>query len=192
MTAVTVDEALSRIGTGPFHRRLLAIFGLVWAADAMQVLAIGFAAPSLAVGFGLSIPEAVQAGTALFLGMLIGAWGFGRLADRIGRRNVLVVTVLIDAVCWQRQLKIHIRWHRNDTGVRNGLGDLKRRVGDHVWSCCALPGRLWITLPPPAPPESRTDNFRTPKQQFIEEQHPVLGQRNLARPRRRAAVAFFH
>lgn len=98
MTAVTVDEALSRIGTGPFHRRLLAIFGLVWAADAMQVLAIGFAAPSLAAGFGLSIPEAVQAGTALFLGMLIGAWGFGRLADRIGRRNVLVVTVLIDAV----------------------------------------------------------------------------------------------
>ncbi|UEM25079.1 MFS transporter (plasmid) [Skermanella mucosa] len=98
MTAVTVDEALSRIGTGSFHYRLLAIFGLVWAADAMQVLSIGFAAPSLAAGFGLSIPQAVQAGTALFLGMLIGAWGFGRLADRIGRRRVLIVTVLIDAV----------------------------------------------------------------------------------------------
>src|SRR6476620_1846112 len=98
MPAVTVDQALSRIGTGPFHHRLLAIFGLVWAADAMQVLAIGFAAPSLATHFGLSISEAVQAGTALFLGMLAGAWGFGRLADRIGRRRVLIVTVLIDAV----------------------------------------------------------------------------------------------
>ena len=30
--------------------------------------------------------------------MLAGAWGFGRLADRIGRRKVLIVTVLIDAV----------------------------------------------------------------------------------------------
>ena len=30
--------------------------------------------------------------------MLVGAWGFGRLADRIGRRRVLIVTVLIDAV----------------------------------------------------------------------------------------------
>jgi|SRR4051794_24301512 len=98
MAAVTIDQALSRIGTGPFHYRLLGIFGLVWAADAMQVLAIGFAAPSLATDFRLSIPEAVQAGTALFLGMLVGAWGFGRLADRIGRRRVLVVTVMIDAV----------------------------------------------------------------------------------------------
>ena len=63
----------------------------------MQVLAIGFAAPSLAASFGLSIPQAIQAGTAFFLGMLVGAWGFGRLADRIGRRRVLIVTVLIDA-----------------------------------------------------------------------------------------------
>jgi MFS transporter, putative metabolite:H+ symporter len=98
MPAVTVDQALSQSGTGSFNYRLLAIFGLVWAADAMQVLAIGFAAPSLASHFGLSIPEAVQAGTALFLGMLVGAWGFGHLADRIGCRRVLIVTVLIDAV----------------------------------------------------------------------------------------------
>lgn len=98
MRPVTVDEALDGIGIGPFHYRLLAIFGLVWAADAMQVLAIGFAAPSLAATFGLTIPQAIQAGTAFFLGMLAGAWGFGRLADRIGRRKVLIVTVLIDAV----------------------------------------------------------------------------------------------
>ena len=98
MPEVTIDQALGRIGIGPFQYRLLAIFGLVWAADAMQVLAIGFAAPSLAATFGLSIPQAIQAGTAFFLGMLLGAWGFGRLADRIGRRRVLIVTVLIDAV----------------------------------------------------------------------------------------------
>ncbi len=98
MRPVTVDEALEAIGTGPFQYRLLAIFGLVWAADAMQVLSIGFAAPSLAATFGLSIPQAIQAGTAFFLGMLLGAWGFGRLADRIGRRRVLILTVLIDAV----------------------------------------------------------------------------------------------
>jgi putative MFS transporter len=63
----------------------------------MQVLAIGFAAPSLAASFGLTVPQAIQAGTAFFLGMLLGAWGFGRLADRVGRRRVLVATVLIDA-----------------------------------------------------------------------------------------------
>lgn len=97
MAGVTVDEALSRIGIGRFHYRLLAVFGLVWAADAMQVLAIGFAAPSIAATFTLSIAGAIQAGTAFFVGMLLGAWGFGRLADRIGRRRVLIATVLIDA-----------------------------------------------------------------------------------------------
>jgi putative MFS transporter len=98
MLPTTIDQALESISTGRFQYRLLAIFGLVWAADAMQVLAIGFAAPSLAATFGLTIPQAIQAGTAFFVGMLLGAWGFGRLADRIGRRRVLVATVLIDAV----------------------------------------------------------------------------------------------
>lgn len=98
MLPMTIDDALERSGVGRFQYRLLAIFGLVWAADAMQVLVIGFAAPSLALSFGLSIPQAIQAGTAFFLGMLLGAWGFGRLADRIGRRRVLIATVLIDAV----------------------------------------------------------------------------------------------
>lgn len=93
----TVDDAISAAGTGPFQRRLLGIFGLVWAADAMQVLAIGFAARSIAGEFGLTVLQALQVGTIFFFGMLIGAWGFGRLADRIGRRKVLIVTVLMDA-----------------------------------------------------------------------------------------------
>ena len=39
---VTVDEALAQAGAGRFQRRLMGIFGLVWAADAMQVVAVGF------------------------------------------------------------------------------------------------------------------------------------------------------
>jgi putative MFS transporter len=95
---LSLDAAISAAGVGAFQRRLLGIFGLVWAADAMQVLAIGFAAPTLAKEFGLTIPQAIQVGTAFFLGMLVGASGFGRLADRIGRRRVLIGTVLMDAV----------------------------------------------------------------------------------------------
>lgn len=98
MTTITIDEALDRAGAGAYQRRLIGIFGLVWAADAMQVLAVGFTAASIAATFGLSIPQALQTGTLFFLGMLIGAIGFGRLADRIGRRNVLIVTVACDAI----------------------------------------------------------------------------------------------
>ena len=95
---LTVDEALARGGTGRFQRRLLGIFGLVWAADAMQVIAVGFAAPSVAATFGVERLAALQIGTLFFLGMFVGAFGFGRIADRIGRRNILLLTVLMDAV----------------------------------------------------------------------------------------------
>lgn len=95
---MTVDEALAQGGTGRFQMRLLGIFGLVWAADAMQVIAVGFAAPSVAVTFGIERVAAFQIGTLFFLGMFVGAWGFGHLADRIGRRNLLMLTVLMDAV----------------------------------------------------------------------------------------------
>ncbi len=60
---MTVDEVLSAGGAGRFQRRLFGIFGLVWTADAMQVIAVGFAAASMAATFGLTIPQALQTGT---------------------------------------------------------------------------------------------------------------------------------
>ena len=97
--AASLESGIQAAGVGKFQYRLFVIFGLVWLADAMQVLSIGFSAPSIAKTFGITVPQALQTGTFFFVGMLIGAFFFGRLADRIGRRPVLMMAVVIDAVC---------------------------------------------------------------------------------------------
>ncbi len=55
---LTVDEAIEQIGTGRFQRRLLTVNGLTWAADAMEVLMIGFLIGPVAAAFNLARPQA--------------------------------------------------------------------------------------------------------------------------------------
>jgi putative MFS transporter len=59
---ISVEQGIQAAGVGRFQYRLFVIFGLVWLADAMQVLSIGFSAPSIASTFGISVPQALQTG----------------------------------------------------------------------------------------------------------------------------------
>lgn len=98
--AVSLDDAIDRLGLGPFQWRLLAICGLTWAADAMEVLLMGFALPGISAAFGLErgSADATLLLTATFAGMLVGAVFWGWLADRIGRRAVFLTTVALGVV----------------------------------------------------------------------------------------------
>ena len=100
---MTIDEAIEQIGVGRFQWRLLAVNGLTWAADAMEVLIIGFLiAPVMLApdrgGFGVTRGQAALIGSATFAGMFLGAWLWGLVADRIGRRTVFMSTVLQTAL----------------------------------------------------------------------------------------------
>lgn len=97
-TVNSVEEAVERIGLGRFQWRLFGVNGLVWASDAMEIIAIGFVIPAVAATFQIGAGQAGLIGSLFFTGMMVGAWGFGILADRWGRRTVFLITIAINAV----------------------------------------------------------------------------------------------
>jgi putative MFS transporter len=95
LNPLSIEEMIDRVGFGRFQKKLLLICGLGWAADAMEILLISFALPAISQEWKLSSVETGLLGTAIFVGMLVGAWFWGRLSDLIGRKVSFIATVLI-------------------------------------------------------------------------------------------------
>ncbi|WP_217183896.1 MFS transporter [Streptomyces sp. AC495_CC817] len=91
----------SRLDELPFtrrHLRLLTGSGLGWALDAMDVGLISFVLAALTQQWGLTKPEAGWIASVGFIGMALGATLGGLLADRLGRRQVFALTLLVYGV----------------------------------------------------------------------------------------------
>lgn len=80
------------------HARLLTGSGLGWALDAMDVGLISFILAALVQQWDLTRTEAGWIASVGFLGMAIGATVGGLLADRLGRRQVFALTLLVYGV----------------------------------------------------------------------------------------------
>lgn len=79
----------------PKQRKLLFSAGLSWMFDAMDVGIISFVVAALASEWSLA-PEQVGILTSInSIGMAVGAAAAGILADRFGRKSVLIWTLLI-------------------------------------------------------------------------------------------------
>ncbi|WP_141886756.1 MFS transporter [Leucobacter komagatae] len=91
----TVSERLDALPFTRGHLRVLSGSGLGWALDAMDVGLISFIIAALTQHWGLTKGEGGLIASVGFLGMAIGASLGGLLADRIGRRQVFALTLLI-------------------------------------------------------------------------------------------------
>ena len=93
--APTRTERLDGLPFNGRHRRLLGASGIGWALDAMDVGLISFVIAALAQQWGLDAQTRSWIISAGFLGMALGASLGGLLADRIGRRAVFSLTLLV-------------------------------------------------------------------------------------------------
>lgn len=78
--------------------KLLWIAGLGWLFDAMDVGMLSFIIAALQKEWGLTAEQMGWIGSMNSIGMAVGAFVFGLLADRIGRKQVFIITLLLFSI----------------------------------------------------------------------------------------------
>jgi MFS family permease len=97
-TAHSVESVIARLERLPISRELTVariVIGSATFFDAYTVLAIAYAMPVLAREWSLTPGQIGTIISAGYVGQIFGALFFGWLAERIGRLNVLLITVII-------------------------------------------------------------------------------------------------
>lgn len=100
MSVPTIDvvQVMDRARLSALQKRIIAIcFGMAL-LEGFDSQAMGYAAPSVAKEFGLGAGALSLVFSSGLFGMLVGSFVFGLVADRIGRRRVMLWCALIVGV----------------------------------------------------------------------------------------------
>src|SRR5918996_2040715 len=89
-----VEDVLREGGFTSFHRRAVALTGFAWTFVAMEILLVGFTVPLFTSIWDLSGSMAGWITASALAGSLVGSVVLGRLADRIGRRQIFQASIL--------------------------------------------------------------------------------------------------
>lgn len=95
---LTYEEAVERAGFGLFHWLLLVVCGWANASDAVEILCVSFLLPTARCDLHLSSSDMGLLTASIFLGMMVGGYMWGYLADQKGRRRVLIVSLTVNGL----------------------------------------------------------------------------------------------
>ncbi|KAK9097631.1 hypothetical protein Sjap_023128 [Stephania japonica] len=94
----TVDEALQITGFGKFQFLVLAYAGMGWVSEAMEMMLLSFVGPAVQSDWKLSSHQQSLITSIVFAGMLLGAYSWGVVSDKHGRRSGFLITAIITTI----------------------------------------------------------------------------------------------
>ncbi|MFZ0049427.1 MAG: MFS transporter, partial [Streptosporangiaceae bacterium] len=90
-----IPARVDRLRWTPFHTRMVVALGVAWILDGLEITIASSIAGDLTSKstLGLSSTAVGAIATVYLGGEVVGALGFGRLSDRLGRKRLFTVTL---------------------------------------------------------------------------------------------------
>ena len=92
------SQAIDSVDIQPFHIALIILNFLIIALDGFDTGAIGYVGPALVAAFGAQKSALGPVFSAALLGAAAGALIAGPLADRFGRKTILVASIMVSGL----------------------------------------------------------------------------------------------
>lgn len=98
-----IKVTINTVTTNKFQQsisrnKLLGVAGVSWLFDAMDVGILSFVIAALAVDWGLTPSQSGWIGSINSIGMAVGALVFGVLADKVGRKQIFMWTLVLFSI----------------------------------------------------------------------------------------------
>ena len=95
--ATDIPARLDRLPFGRFHLLVIIALGITWILDGLEVTLAGALSGELknSSALGLSNAQVGLAGSSYLLGAVLGAFFFGWLTDRLGRKKLFTITLAV-------------------------------------------------------------------------------------------------
>src|SRR3984893_15310360 len=90
-----IPARIDRLPWSKFHTRLVMALGVAWILDGLEITIAANVGPDLTLKNTLNMSAGAVSDIAWWylIGEVIGALFFGRLSDKLGRRNLFMITL---------------------------------------------------------------------------------------------------